>query len=429
MFARLPGRPRRWLALALCGDGEFWRRLVVAGGGNAAGRALGLLFTLALAALFLPADYGYLRWAMSVGMLAGIPAAAGTPALARALGAASGQPGRQRGLAAVGLAQIAIASVVCALLAAVVLHALGRPAAGVVAVVLGMTLFMGVFNVYRGLADAWRLAALYVGGNLLQLVVVLLLCGPLGLKLPDLVLVVYGFAWVVVLLLLERRRLGWLVASARESLCSTDRASASRELRGLWLPLIMAQASYTVWTWADVVVVERLLGAGAAGEYGLAKSIATVFLLLPEAVTIVLLPYVAGRGRAAGGLTMRLLALSTAASLLLLAVILAVVPPALTWLAAGRYAAAALALPGVAIGMAVYALYQVLEGHVVGLGRARAHAVSVTLMAAVMLLAMLVLVPLLGQGGAGLAYTLAAAAGLLMLVILARRTPSVEETR
>src|SRR6266852_4847111 len=109
-------------------DGAFLRRLAVAGLGNAVGRALGLLFAVLVAALFVPDDYGYIRWAMSVAMLAAIPAAAGPIVLARALGAARAVPSHQRVLVMVGLAAVGAVTAGCAMATALVLGALGRPA-------------------------------------------------------------------------------------------------------------------------------------------------------------------------------------------------------------------------------------------------------------------------------------------------------------
>jgi len=423
-------------------DGAFLRRLAVAGLGNAVGRALGLLFAVLVAALFVPDDYGYIRWAMSVAMLAAIPAAAGPIALARALGAARAVPAHQRVLVMVGLTAVGAVTAGCAVATVLVLGALGRPVGGVLAVLVGMTLYAACFNVYRGVGSAWRMATLYAGGNALQLGLVLLLCGALGWKLPDLVLVVYGFAWVLVLLLLERRAgegepfgipllhpapaAAPSVGAARGSgpgapaLAAPRPASALAELWRLWMPLALAQAAYMAWTWADVVLVEHYLGVAAAGYYGLVRTVVTVFLLVPEAVAMLLLPHVAAEGRRAGRLTGTLLGLAAVVSLPLLGGVLLLGPPALSWFGGGRYAPAAAALPGLAIGMAIYALYVVLEGHLVGLGRAGAHAAGVTVMAIATLGGAALLLPLQGLAGAGLAFALGAAAGLATLVLLGR---------
>jgi O-antigen/teichoic acid export membrane protein len=278
-----------------------------------------------------------------------------------------------------------------------------------------MTWFSTAMAVYRGLDAVWHMAALYVGGNLVQLVLVVLLCGALGLALPDLALGLYGFAWLGVLLFLERRRL----AALGGSVARLGQASAVLGPLGrLWAPLAVAQAGYTLWVWADVVLVESYLGPAAAGQYALAKTISTVFLLVPEAAALVLVPYVAARGQAAAGTTRALLAVAAAVSAGLLAGVLLAVPRLLEVLAGGAYAAASGPLPGVALGMALYALYLVLEGHAVGLGRPGAHVAGILVMATVMLGAGAVWLPAVGVAGAGWACTAAALAGLATLVLL-----------
>src|SRR5262249_24182091 len=170
-----------------------------AGSGSAVGRARGRLFAVRGAAVFGPDDYGHTRWAMSVAMLAAIPAAAGPIALARALGAAREVPVRQRVLVLIGLATIGAVTAACAVATALVLGALDRPIGGVLAVLVGMTLYAACFNVYRGVGSAWRMATLYAGGNALQLRLVLLLWGALGWRRPAVVLSLSGCAWVRVL--------------------------------------------------------------------------------------------------------------------------------------------------------------------------------------------------------------------------------------
>jgi O-antigen/teichoic acid export membrane protein len=407
------GLARRLAALGRP-DARSLRRLAITGVGNGLSRALGLVFALVLAGLFLPAEYGYVRWATSVGMLAAIPVAGGPVALARALGAAEGDLARQRGLATVGLVAIVVVTAACAVVTALALAALGRPVGGALAVLVGMTLFTAAYNIYRGVGSAWRIAVLYAGSNALQLVLVVLLCGALGWKIPDLALIVYSFAWTLVVLALELRApldLAWDATSARGALA---------ELWRVWAPLVLANAAYGGWAWGDVVLVEHYLGDAAAGYYGLARTIVTVFLLVPEAVTMLLLPLVAAQGRGAGKLTTSLLGLTAAVSVVLLGGMLLVGPPLLNTLGDGRYAPAAAALPGLAVGMALYALYLVLEGHLVGMGRAAVHAVGISVMLVVTLGGAALLLPSQGIAGGGLAFALGAAAGLATLVVLGR---------
>jgi O-antigen/teichoic acid export membrane protein len=293
----------------------------------------------------------------------------------------------------------------------------------VLSVLVGMTLFAACFNVYRGVGSAWRMTALYAGGNALQLAVVLAICGALGVLVPDLVLVVYSFAWLVVLAALELRapllRRGASSAAFGASATSSSATwirSALGDLGRVWVALAVAQAAYTAWMWADIVLVEHYLGAAAAGHYGVARTLVMVLVLVPEAVTLLLLPHSAAEGQRARGLTARLLAMTAAVSAIGLLGLLVVAPVLLGLVADGRYLPAAAALPGLGVGMAIYALYMVLEGHLVGAGHARAHAAAIVVMATVTLGSAALLLPSLGLAGAGVAFVLGALAGLSTLL-------------
>src|SRR5262249_61537560 len=117
-----------------------------AGSGSAVGRARGRLFAVRGAAVFGPDDYGHTRWAMSVAMLAAIPAAAGPIALARALGAARAVPARQRVLVLVGLATVGAVTAGCAVAPALGLGPLERPGGGGVAVLGGLAPYAPGFH-------------------------------------------------------------------------------------------------------------------------------------------------------------------------------------------------------------------------------------------------------------------------------------------
>jgi hypothetical protein len=122
---------------------------------------------------------------------------------------------------------------------------------------------------------------------------------------------------------------------------------------------------------------------------------------VPEAVSFLLLPPLGRDVRQAGRLTGTLLGLTAVVSAGLLIGVLLVVPPLLHLLGDARYAPAALALPGLAIGMALYALYMVLEGHLVGLGHAGVHAAGITVMMLVTLGAASCSCPARGSRAAG----------------------------
>ncbi|MFN8524208.1 MAG: hypothetical protein U0821_14000 [Chloroflexota bacterium] len=393
----------------LLADLDLIQKLAVTGLGNAAGRGLGLAFAIISAGLLTAEDYGSVRWAMSVGMVGSIPATAGAAAIARAV-AAAGDPVRQRTVATVGLLLMSLAALLCGAVTAAALIALDRPWIGPAAVLLGMTLFAAVFNVCRGVSAAGRMAALYAGGNALALGV-LIVAGLAGLATPLFVLVTYAAAWLLILSML-----GPIPAPALRGW-----PSATRDIFRTWLPLILAHAAYTAWTWGDIVLVEATLGSAAAGAYGLAKTFVTVFLLVPETVAMLLMPRVAAWRDRAAGLTRELLIVSGLVSLILLAGLLLIVPSLLPLFGGSRYLAAVELLPGLGIAMALYALYMVLEGHLVGMGRAGAHAAAMTAMAITGLALITPLVQQLGAGGAGWAMAASSVIGLAALTIAARR--------
>src|SRR5262249_51192473 len=161
-----------------------------------------------------------------------------------------------------------------------------------------MSIYSAWFGVCRGLGNAWGMTALYVGGNFLQLTLLLIVAGWLRILEPDFALIAYGFAWLPIALVLAPRLLRRI---RREDV------TLIRELGGLWGPQLLAQAVYAAWMCGDIIVVAHYLGETMAGYYALARTVSAVFVLVPEAISMLLLPHVAAEGARAGRLTARLL--------------------------------------------------------------------------------------------------------------------------
>jgi O-antigen/teichoic acid export membrane protein len=182
-------------------------------------------------------------------------------------------------------------------------------------------------------------------------------------------------------------------------------------------PLILQTALFTVWMGADVILVQRIMGSLAAGNYAVAKTLATLLILAPGAIATGLGPRLArmsdpdARGALAGAL--RLAVMTTIPAV---AGVILIGRPILSLLFGHKYPMASQPLAILTAGMACYGLYLVFETTWVSRGRPVIDPVATGVAMVTTVFTGLFLVPNLGLRGAALAFSAGALAQLVVIV-------------
>jgi O-antigen/teichoic acid export membrane protein len=392
-------------------DRHFIRSSAAFGAANVAARALGILFSFVVAKLYAPAQFGEVRYLIALATVLVIP----TNALPRTLSRfvtkhrAAGQDAADCYFSnsLVLLVASIVAVLALALVAALTLH---RLSIGLFALCAGLSLFAVYFELLRSVERFYTMACFYITANIVQLVVVIA-AAHAHLFSVTLVVIAYGLSSVLPFLAIEGARRSPLHFRAR---------SLSRpvlwELTRFSLPMLLAHAAYTAWFNVDLLLVDRFLGLGAAGNYALSRTITMIFVFVPFATTTVVLPrFVHVQARNGVAYLRATLLASAATSALLLALVGVAGRVVLQAVFHHKYPMAAVTLMPLSIGMALYSLYVVLETWVIGIGRPQLHSLSMGLTMTVTLGSNLVLIPAHGQLGAGIGFLLGAATGLVAL--------------
>jgi O-antigen/teichoic acid export membrane protein len=387
--------------------------------GNLVARGLGFLFPVLLARGLDRDDYALATFLIATGFFAGELILTGYPtALTRALATAS--PPTERGgwllsSMAAGLPLLVASSIVGAGLAVV-----GQAPVGLlVLVIVGLTVDAYYFAALRGLQRFGWLAVYRVAANGLQS---LLLVAFLGLDVlsVELAVVLYSTVYLGPILgieLVARPLTGLLGASG------VDGVSRARigELTRFAVPALVSGTAYGAILGVDVFFV-RLFAPAAVADYGAARALTLPLLLVPFALSVVLMPRVAAAGPAdqarALGTALGTAALAAALGWLAYAVI---GPLAIGLAFPTAYAAAVTPLATLAPAVALLGVYSVLSQWTLGTGRPWAAARSLLAGALVTLGGHATLTASMGAVGAGLAIGLGVLVALVLLGGLAVR--------
>lgn len=393
-------------------DSHLLRTSAVQFSVNATARFLSLLFSLAAARMLGPSEFGRLAFGIAVANSVSILVGNAPRGLSRFLARHHDDRTLQDTYFSNWLFVVALgflANLVLLLPVASFLHVSGWLLVGVAANIVGIAVSQTYREAHRGLGHFGAMAVYYMLANLLQLVVVL----GLGLtrhRSAALFLIVYGLSSVAALVI---QVVTPLTLAPRRALI--DRARIGRILRFI-RPLAFQTIFYAVWSNADVIMVGRLLGPAATGNYGAARTLVSAIYLVPLAVgTISGQRVVLLHGARLRSFVVGVVGLTAIASLLASAGLVVFGHPIVNLVYGGKYSGAVAPLLLMAIGMTLYGVYLILEGMWVGLGNPGITAITSGTAMVVTLGSGPFLIGAMGLTGAALAYALGAGAQLLVM--------------
>lgn len=404
---RLPRGP--WFRL----EERLMRASALLFAGNATARLLSLVFSIIAARLLQPAGYGLMAYALVIAAIGSTLISNAPMGMARVLARRREEPRAQNTYFTNWVVVVAITTAVSAVLMVPIAMAAGLGGwllVGVLANLLGIAVLQCYREAQRGMERYAAMVGIYVLANLAQLVAILAVTMA-GYRAPALFVAIYGLSSVVALLPMQLAA-PIALRFVRQALTWPRILAIARFIR----PLLLQTAFFAVWLGADLVLVQRFMSPAAVGNYAAAKTLVNVLSMAPAAVGSALLPRIALLPeQAVGRYLVGVLGL-TAAVTLPVVVVFATFGTQLVGVVFGsKYPLAAQPLALLAIGMALYGFYLILESTWIALGRPWIDALATGIGMAVTVGLGLLLVPRTGLGGAAAAFTLGALAQLVVI--------------
>ncbi len=305
-------------------DWSFVRGSAIVSAGMLIARLLGLGFSLILASVFAPEDFGHVQYTLAVAaILAIVVHPFGQHVIARFISSGLGTAAEESPEALEHLqnvqhqceqhrdGELRATSVESMLNNAWVLFLLllgltlfvtlvvawRSPDLGfeLLFVVFGIALFYAYWGVSRGYMRPGRLTAAYLGSNVVQIIAVGLLIWLLEIRSTGLALAIYGLSYVPAILWMQRF---YPLPLHLDLKFEKIQRSVMGQLLRFTVPITFSHGAYMLFGAADLLFLNRLVDAGGVGRYALAKTLATAFSFVPMGIATLLMPQIASTSAA-----------------------------------------------------------------------------------------------------------------------------------
>jgi stage V sporulation protein B len=390
-------------------DWHFVKDSVLVGAGSTIARILGLIFSTVLARYLVPDDFGFFRYAVTLAGIVTIAVSTSPNSIARFLAANPDDEDARDRYFTNGIFGIALLLMITLLVSVPLLGVLHALNIGTFCCIIGLAGFYLYLAIARGLNSAWKMSLTYIINNVALVAALIVVFGLFKLHSAMVAITIWGLANLVPLLmelfrpipLRFRRRL----LSKRILL----------DMARFAFPMVISSGAFAIWYGIDLLIVENLY-PHAAGSYAAAKTLGQLYIFVPSAITLVLMPRVASANLSkslrylAGGVLIALLV-----SLAGFAIVDIWGQKVISLVFGQNYINAYQPLVILSIGMCIVSINTVLEGFLIGRGQpSKAAQAMIVAMISTGLLGFL-FIPRLGAVGGSLAFTIGA--GLATIVM------------
>jgi O-antigen/teichoic acid export membrane protein len=378
---------------------------------------LGFVFSVVVARAFSPDEFGAIQYAIAIASVVSIGTQPfGQHVIARYVGKYRENNEKLSEILNNSWAILLVLSGITILLAVLILGIAGmRNVFGILIVFLGITIFYIYWGLARGFLDSNKLTITYLGGNLLQLLLVVFVIYILNLRSSLVVLVIYGFCFIFPPILMQK--LWPMPINLR---LNPINLSIISDLLKFSFPVWISHGCYMLFQTMDVLLLAHFWGTTAVGIYSVAKTLAKLSLYLPTGMATFLMPKTAGSSpQAHRKMLERALIISLAVCISTLVVYILFGKWFVLTVFGSNYVVDINVMIILALGMVMFATHSVVTAVLVGEGRPGLESLSRIVALCVAALIGWSMVPAYGLAGAAMV-TLSGSIAALLTYFVAR---------
>ncbi|MBX3064925.1 MAG: oligosaccharide flippase family protein [Anaerolineae bacterium] len=367
--------------------------------GFAVARALGLGFSLLLGRALPVEEYGYVTAGLFIAGLLGI---ATQPFVqhswARAISVHRTQEVQLNRIVSSGTALLIVLTILSLALSIPVLLLTNSLNLGVIVAFLGVTLFYTYNGLVRGFESSWRLVAVFVGSNLLQLLAIFVVYYLLNSSSPLPALLIYGCSYLPPVLYL----LVYYPLPMRPTAQDVDRHTIIT-LAKTTVPMWVSHIAFTFSYGFDVVLLSRYWGASAVGAYSMAKTLSFVFDFVPNGISTIIMPRIAASTTGRRRLVTLSIGATMSVQIIFAICFLLLYQPLVTWLFGVDYLVPPLTVLLMVVAALLWGIHNILANALIGANQAGIEGINRLIIVGTLYGAGIVLVPTLATTGVALA--------------------------
>jgi O-antigen/teichoic acid export membrane protein len=277
----------------------------------AVGRVLGFAFTFMVARNFTTSEFGYVTYVLTTGsIMAFLVKPFGQHVFSSYIGKYRSNLAEFPDIMS-NVWTIEVGLFVLTLVFGIpIFYLIGRLSIGLVAVYIGVCAFYLYYGIAGGFQASNRLMLVYIGSNIVQLILVALVIYFFKVHHTTPVIVIYGLAYFVPLIVLLK-----LAPFELPVRFGIDMAQW-RQILNISVPIWISHILYVGFYSADILLLEHYKSEAELGVYGLTKTLVSVFAFVPNGLTLLLMPKIAGMTSGRKKIAMISFTIATGASLI-----------------------------------------------------------------------------------------------------------------
>lgn len=273
-------------------DWQLLKGSALLSAGTVIARVLGFAFSIVLAGVFTPGDFGAIQYSITVASVVGIVSQPmGQHVLARFVGKYSKDQDKLNRIVTHIVVLLAGLFLISLIIAAPFLSAVQQLSIGVLIIYLGETLFYAYWGLASGSQKANKLTILYLGSNLFQLILVFLVFQVFGSRSTMLALVIYGSSYLLPLILLQK-----FSPLPIQFVSNWSDRETFVEVLKFSFPKFISHASFVGYRSLDIFLLKYFSTPEELGAYLLTRTLVSVFMFVPRGISSLLMPKVASVG-------------------------------------------------------------------------------------------------------------------------------------
>jgi stage V sporulation protein B len=372
-------------------------------------RVVAVVFTVILARALSVSDFGLFKYLLTVASFYSIILAGPQMAATKFIGAAHGD--RQ---AIIGqFAASSFLNAIMFILLTIVIAIFSDYKVFVILLLFSLLIDNYYLALIRGILNYSKLLGYKLVENIIQLVLLLgsfVIYGTIDLGLA---IVYFSFAGVVSLLLFE------LVKPEFISFSKISKITIIQQLR-FSIPVVLGNIGWTVFIGVNTIYIARFLSNDSVAYFGVASTIVQAFSFLPDAITTIILPKVAGsndKSKIVKPLNIAILGCLAASGLILILLVFFQDFIVLTVFSKSYSPALGIIIP-MALAQVIISIHQIFAAVWQGLGKPGIPSITISIGAAFNLIAGYFLTKSMGITGAVLSFAMSSLIATLIISYL-----------
>lgn len=274
----------------------------------------------------------------------------------------------------------------------------------------GTVIFYTYYGVASGFLASGRLVGAYIGSNVVQIMMLVILVYVFNVRSTAPVIAIYGLSYFIPVYTL------WRFAPLNIKLQFSANFRKIKDIIRFSIPIWLSHALYVGFISLDVLFLERFTTNAEVGIYGLTKTLASVFYFVPNGITMLLLPKLAGMTGQRKQIVGLALGISLAVNIVGLSMYMVVYPWFVNRFFPEYYLNMQFAFTA-ALGAILFGIHSILAATSVGINRASVETVSRIFMTITTVVGGFLIIPRYGAVGASMTLALAATSGLIVFVM------------